>query len=65
MHTKHEKPENAKEVLKFFNWAYANGDKLAQELDYVPMTDAVVSAVEAVWKEKITAGGEPIWTAAN
>jgi phosphate transport system substrate-binding protein len=29
------------EVLKFFDWAYKNGAKMADELDYVPMPDAV------------------------
>ena len=37
-----EKPEQAAEVLKFFDWAYKNGDKLAPELDYVPLPDSVV-----------------------
>ena len=27
------------EALKFFDWAYKNGDKMAEELDYVPMPD--------------------------
>ena len=40
MHKVQDKPENAKEVLKFFDWAYTNGDKMAEELDYVPMPDA-------------------------
>ena len=40
MHKEQEKPENGKEVLKFFDWAFKNGDKMADELDYVPMPDA-------------------------
>ena len=43
MHKVQDKPENAREVLKFFDWAYKNGDKMADELDYVPMPDPVVS----------------------
>ena len=39
MHTKQDKPQNAAEVLKFFDWAYKNGGKLAEELDYVPMPE--------------------------
>ena len=42
MHKKQEKPRTAKEVLKFFDWAFKNGDKMADELDYVPLPDAVV-----------------------
>ncbi len=35
-------PVAAAEALKFFAWAYANGDKMAEELDYVPMPKKVV-----------------------
>ena len=34
-------------MLNFFDWAYQNGGKLAEELDYVPMPANVVSSVEA------------------
>ncbi|MEP6609843.1 MAG: phosphate ABC transporter substrate-binding protein PstS, partial [Burkholderiaceae bacterium] len=37
MHLKQDKPQQAAAALKFFDWAYANGDKMADELDYVPM----------------------------
>ena len=33
--------QQAAAALKFFDWAYKNGDKMADELDYVPMPDAV------------------------
>ena len=39
----------AGEALKFFAWAYAKGDKMAEELDYVPMPDKVVSAIKKSW----------------
>ena len=45
MYNKQDKPANASEALKFFNWAYANGGKAAADLDYVPMPPAVVAAV--------------------
>jgi phosphate transport system substrate-binding protein len=48
-----EKPQQASEVLKFFNWAFASGDKLAAELDYVPLPDAVVKQIEAAWASNI------------
>jgi phosphate transport system substrate-binding protein len=31
----------AKAALEFFSWAYAKGDRMAAELDYVPMPDGV------------------------
>ena len=37
MHVKQDKPQNAAEVLKFFDWAFKNGQKMAEELDYVPL----------------------------
>src|SRR5689334_22326999 len=50
------------EALKFFAWAYKNGAKMAQELDYIPMPDSVVKQVEAVWKKDVKDGsGKPIF----
>lgn len=57
-----EKPDRAKEVLKFFDWAYAEGGKLARDLDYVPLPDAVVRMIQTSWKERIKdANGKPLW----
>ena len=62
MHKTQDKPANAKEVLKFFDWAYANGDKLAEELDYVPMPNKVVSQIQHAWKTQIKdTAGHAIW----
>ena len=36
-----------KEALKFFEWAYKNGDDMAKGLDYIPMPDNVVSLIQA------------------
>jgi phosphate transport system substrate-binding protein len=47
------KPEIAKEVLKFFEWSFQNGDQMASELDYVPMPDNVVKLIQTEWKSKI------------
>ncbi len=62
MHKAQDKPENAKEVLKFFNWAYANGDSMAESLDYVPMPDKVVKLIHASWEKNIKSdNGKAIW----
>ena len=53
MHKMQDRPERAKEVLKFFEWAYANGDQLATSLDYVPLPNSVVNLIEASWKSEI------------
>jgi phosphate transport system substrate-binding protein len=55
-----EKPANASAALKFFAWAYANGDQMADALDYVPMPDAVISAIEKSWTDIKDATGKPI-----
>jgi phosphate transport system substrate-binding protein len=60
MHTKQDKPANATEALKFFNWAYANGEKAAADLDYVPMPPAVVAAIQKSWAEVKDGAGKPI-----
>jgi len=50
------------EALKFFAWAYKNGAKMAQELDYIPMPDSVVKQIETVWKKDIKDdSGKPIF----
>ncbi|CBS91085.1 phosphate ABC transporter substrate-binding protein PstS [Azospirillum lipoferum] len=51
------------EALKFFDWAYKSGAKMATDLDYVPMPDSVVSLVQKTWSQSIQADGKPIWTA--
>ena len=57
-----DKPDRAKEVLKFFNWAYAEGDKMAMHLDYVPLPDSVVALIQSSWKSQIKdASGKPVW----
>ncbi len=63
MHKNQEKPENAKQVLEFFDWSYKNGQKLADDLDYVPMPEPVVKLVEETWKTQLKGpDGKPIWT---
>jgi phosphate transport system substrate-binding protein len=64
MHKTQEKPETAKQVLDFFDWSYNNGQKMAEELAYVPIPPTVVKLVQASWAEKIKgAGDKPIWQA--
>jgi phosphate transport system substrate-binding protein len=48
------KPDTAKEVLKFFDWSYQNGDEMAQKLDYVPIPDNVVQLVKDAWAAQIS-----------
>ena len=62
MHKQPQDPNSAREALKFFDWAYAKGDKMAQDLDYVPMPDQVVGAIKKAWSAQIKdKDGKPIF----
>jgi phosphate transport system substrate-binding protein len=62
MHKQQEKPDTAKEVLKFFDWSFRNGDQMASQLDYVAMPDAVVQLIQSEWKSKLKdASGRPVY----
>ena len=39
----------SREALKFFEWAYAKGDAMADALDYVPLDSKQKSAVKEIW----------------
>ncbi|CAD5373948.1 phosphate transporter subunit; periplasmic-binding component of ABC superfamily [Rubrivivax sp. A210] len=61
MYKQQDKPVNASNALKFFEWAYNNGDKLADDLDYVPLPATVKDLVRKQWAEQIKDGaGKPI-----
>ena len=55
-----DKPEQAAVSLKFFEWAYKNGDTTAGALDYVPMPDNVKITVEKSWEKIKDAAGKAI-----
>ncbi len=62
LHTTQAKPENAREVLKFFEWAFKNGQKMAADLDYVPMPDSVVKLIRSEWTKQIKdASGKSVY----
>jgi phosphate transport system substrate-binding protein len=61
MYKQQDKPVNASNSLKFFDWAYANGDKTADELDYVPLPATVKDLVRKQWADNLKdAAGKPI-----
>src|SRR5450631_1836695 len=66
IHTQPQDPAAATEALKFFAWAYKKGGKMAEELDYVPMPDKVVTAIQKMWSSDIKDGsGKPLFAASN
>lgn len=53
VHKNPTKGEEVTEALRFFDWAYKNGGKMASELDYVPLPGNVADQVRKVWSEQI------------
>ncbi len=62
MHKLQDKPAQGAESLKFFEWSYKNGGKLATELDYVPLPDSLIKLIHASWANIKDASGKPVWT---
>ena len=58
MQAKTDKPEQSKEVLKFFDWALKNGQKAAADLEYVSMPNATFGLIQAEWKKIVDASGK-------
>jgi phosphate transport system substrate-binding protein len=62
VYKKQTKPAIAAAVLKFFDWSYRHGAKMAEKLDYIPIPDSVVKLVESTWQREIKdSQGRPIW----
>ena len=53
MYKSQDKPVNASNALKFFEWAYGNGDQTADDLDYVPLPANVKELVRKHWTASI------------
>ncbi len=45
-----EKKDSNMKVVKFYDWAFKNGDNKAKELIYVPLPKSLKSKIEAYWK---------------
>lgn len=62
MYVKQDNAQAALDVLKFFDWAYSHGGKMAADLDYVPLPENVVAQIRAAWKAQIIdASGKAVW----
>lgn len=48
-----KKDSKIKDVLKFFEWAFSNGQKMAEELDYVPINTELYLEIQKVWSQEI------------
>ncbi|MDB5445881.1 MAG: phosphate transporter, periplasmic phosphate-binding protein [Phenylobacterium sp.] len=62
VHAKQSDPEKGREVLKFFDWAYKNGDAAANALDYVPFPASVKDLVRTkAWSKVVGPDGKPVY----
>lgn len=62
IHKTQQDPAKGREVLKFFDWAFQNGEPMARELEYVAMPAPVIKQVQEMWKTQVRdASGKPIW----
>jgi phosphate transport system substrate-binding protein len=43
----------SQEALKFFKYAFAQGGKMAEDLDYIPMPPSVVELIQKTWSSEI------------
>ena len=50
-------------TLKFFDWAYKNGAEAARRLEYIPLPEAVHTAIRSAWSAVKTPDGKAVWTA--
>ena len=56
MHKVQDKPTSAANTLKFFDWAYNQGDQMADDLDYVPLPKALKDMVRKQWADNFKDG---------
>jgi phosphate transport system substrate-binding protein len=64
----HKQPADAAaatDALKFFDWAYKNGAKEAEALDYVPLPDATIALIRKEWNEIKGADGKPLYNSGS
>ena len=63
MYKQPSNPEASKTALTFFDWAFKNGDAMADELDYVAMPANVKTLIENAWKDIKGGDGAALWSA--
>jgi phosphate transport system substrate-binding protein len=53
MHKDATDKASSQEAIKFFKFAFEKGAKMAEDLDYIPMPDAVIKQIEKTWSADI------------
>lgn len=60
VHKTQDKPVQAAATLKFFDWAFAKGDKSASDLEYVALPDSLKALIRKQWGDVKDASGKAI-----
>ena len=61
LHKNQTNAEAGTNVLKFFDWAYKEGNAPASQLDYVPLPDNVKQVVRKSWAANVKAGNRALY----
>jgi phosphate transport system substrate-binding protein len=64
IHKQQQRRPTAIQMLKFFDWTFRTGAKLAEELEYVPMPKDVVPLIQSAWGQVKDPQGQPTWSQA-
>jgi phosphate transport system substrate-binding protein len=62
MHKAQDKPVQATNTLKFFEWAFSSGDQMAADLEYVSLPDTLKNLVRKQWAEIKDSSGKVVAT---
>jgi phosphate transport system substrate-binding protein len=61
LHVTQDKADRGEETLKFFDWAFTNGNRAAEDLDYIPLPESAVTEIRSEWRAKVKdALGRPV-----
>ena len=55
-----DKPEQGAAVLKFFDWSFKNGRTAAEQLDYIPLPESVITQIHTAWKNVKDSSGKSV-----
>ena len=61
MHKLQDKPQQGAEALKFFEWSFRNGGKMADELDYVALPESLIKLIHTSWGNLKDGAGKAVW----
>jgi phosphate transport system substrate-binding protein len=54
-------PTRSANVMKFFDWAYKDGDKAAANLEYIPLPEPVKESIRKAWRSEVKGpDGKPL-----